>query len=172
MTAAIVPRLEYRPGRPCVSIPVQATLQEWNRTIEQIPQLFQWLGQNGVTPDGALFYRYRILGDNESEFNVEIGMAVSEPVEGSGPVVAGEIPAGTYVASVHHGHPDRLFEVNAGIEAWASEQGVAFDLQRIGDQEVWTGRFEFFLTNPEDEPDPANWSTEVAILIADVHGAR
>lgn len=164
MTTKAIPTLEYRPARSYVGIPVEASLHEWNRTIDAIPKLFAWIEENGVTPAGALFYRYRVLGDTERRFQVEIGITVSEPVEGSGEVVAGTIPEGTYASYVHHGHPDQLFQVNDDIETWAAENGIELDIHSEGELVVWTGRFEFFLTNPEEEPNPNNWFTEVAYL--------
>ncbi|MFD2026891.1 hypothetical protein [Promicromonospora aerolata] len=33
--------------------------------------------------------------------------------------------------------------------------------------EAWAGRFEFFLTNPDDQPDRSRWDTELAFKLAD-----
>jgi hypothetical protein len=30
-----------------------------------------------------------------------------------------------------------------------------------------TARYESYLTNPQEQPDPAKWETEVAIKVAD-----
>ena len=158
------PKLETRAAQPCVAIPVQASFQEWNRTIEQIPKLFEWLGQHNVTPAGPLFYRYHVLGDMERQFELEIGIAVTEPVNGSAAVVAGEIPGGTYATVVHHGHPDGIVAAYQNLEAWAEREGIEFDIQRNGQADLWAGRLEFYLTNPDDEPDPNKWSTEIAYL--------
>ena len=32
---------------------------------------------------------------------------------------------------------------------------------------VWEGRYESYLTDPDEEPDPAEWTTEIAYLVRD-----
>jgi hypothetical protein len=66
---------------------------------------------------------------------------------------------------VHHGHPDRLEETHAAIREWASREGIRFKREDDGGNEVWAGLYEFYLTDPADEPDLNDWKTEVLYQI-------
>ncbi len=165
------PRIEVRATWPCVYIPARASLSEWNKAIEKIPQLFAWIELNGVTPRGPLFFRYRTIGDTETPFDLEIGIAVTEPVDGSGEVSGGEIPGGTYVTAIHEGHPDQMDQTWETIANWIEQQDLAPARRTDGGREVLEARFEFFLTNPDEQPDPNQWFTELAWLVEKKQGA-
>ncbi|RAS61120.1 hypothetical protein C8D87_11068 [Lentzea atacamensis] len=70
------------------------------------------------------------------------------------------LPGGQYAVEVHEGHPDGLIAVTGRILA---DESLRFD--RAGDG--WGARLATFFTDPEVEPDPAKWTTEVAIRLAD-----
>lgn len=44
---------------------------------------------------------------------------------------------------------------------------LTFDSHHTDAGEAWAGRFEFFLTNPDDQPDRSRWDTELAFKLAD-----
>jgi effector-binding domain-containing protein len=164
MSLTLNPELVTRPAQWSVVIPVKASLNEWNRTIEKIPRVIGWIEEQGIQPASPLFYRYRRTGTADEPFSVEIGFAVDEQVAPGNEVTISEMEEGTYLTYLHHGHPDQIFEVSSELERWAAENGVAIDVQRQGSVEIWRGRYEFFLTNPDDEPDPNNWQIKLAWL--------
>lgn len=161
------PRLERRDSQRYVAIPVEATLKEWNDVNALVPELFGWIEQNGLTLAGAPFYRYRVIGDEERNFSLEVGIPIDANVTGDGRVIPDSKPAGTYAVYVHTGHPDRLEESFRLMDDWAEGEGIAWDIDRSGERDVWRARFESFLTNPEEEPDLNKWSIEVAYLVDD-----
>ena len=69
------------------------------------------------------------------------------------------LPAGQYLTALHEGGPDGLAAVTDELLAHA----VRFDCE--GDR--WGARLETYFTDPAVEPDPAKWTTEVAIRLAD-----
>jgi effector-binding domain-containing protein len=158
------PELVTRPAQWSVVVPIEASLSQWSKTIEAIPQIVGWIEENGIQPASPLFYRYRRIGDLEKPFSVEIGFAVHERAEPAGDIIASEMEGGTYLTYLHRGHPDQLFETNRGVETWARKYGILLDVARDGDTEDWKGRYEFFLTNPDDEPDPNKWEIKLAWL--------
>ena len=170
------PKLEHRSGQPYVAIPIRVPMKEWGKTTVLVPEIFGWLEQKGIEPAGTPFYRYLVIGDmdmdGDAPFHLEVGVPVARAVCGDGRVVAGAIPGGSYVTLVHHGHPDRLVESCALLESWAAEQGLAWKNRREGADEVWGGRFEFYLTDPAVEPDLEKWSTEIAYLVKDDAATR
>ena len=157
------PTVLERTEQPYVAIPIEATLREWGEVNALIPEVLAWLGERGIAPAGALFYRHRVIGGFDEKFSVEVGFPVAEPVEGDGRVVAGAKPAGRYVVATHHGHPDGIAQSHLALVDWAGRQAVP--LAKEGD--VWGGLFESYLSDPEVEPDPAKWETELAYLVSD-----
>ena len=164
------PVLEFREAQPCLSIPISVTVAEWGQALACIPEIGAWLGAHGIDPAGPLFFRYAVIGNMKDEpFDLEIGFPVASVVEGDDRVRAGEIPAGIYVTSIHSGHPDGLVGTCAALLAWGEREGVRFASHPRDGREAWTGRYEFYLSDPDDVPDMNDWQTEVAFL---THGGN
>jgi effector-binding domain-containing protein len=151
-----------RAAQPCVAIPVRATLRGWGTVNALVPEVFAWLSDRGIPPAGPLFYRYRVIGDADEEFEVEVGVPVAAPVAGDGRVQGGAAPAGRYAVRVHHGHPDEMARTHRELLAWAQEQGSP----ALREGERWAGVFEYYRSDPDVEPDPAKWETEIAYLVS------
>ncbi|MFC6081755.1 GyrI-like domain-containing protein [Sphaerisporangium aureirubrum] len=158
------PVLEDRAARPYAAIPISAPMSRWGEVNALVPEMFAWLAGRGILPAGPPFYRYWVAGDWEREFRLEVGVPVAAPVEGDGRVVPGTIPAGRYLVAVHQGHPDRLIHTIHAVDKWAADHGVRWDTRLADGEEVWQGRFDFWLTDPAHSPDPETWSTELAYL--------
>jgi effector-binding domain-containing protein len=77
------------------------------------------------------------------------------------------VPAGRYVTTDYHGHPDGLADATGELLKWAAAQGLTFDEHDTGAGEAWAARFEFYLTDPAEQPDMAEWDTELAVKLAD-----
>jgi effector-binding domain-containing protein len=160
------PKLEQRAERPYVSIRAQVTLKEWSKANALVSEVFAWLEKKQIAPAGVPFFRYWIIGDEAQRFHLEVGVPLERMHRGDGRIQAGTMPRGTYATVIHHGHPDQLHKAYAALEKWREAQGVKWSTQQEDKTEVWNGRFESFLTNPSDQPDPNQWDTEVALLVA------
>lgn len=159
------PVVELRAEQPYVAIPVQATLREWGKTAALVSEIFDWIDKKGLEPVGAPFYRYWCIGGLDEEFTLEVGVPIEHMVAGDDRVVASSIPGGSYATAMHRGHPDMLAGSLEGLEKWAKTEGLEFDKRWEEEEEIWNGRFEFYLTDPETEPDPAKWEIELAFLL-------
>lgn len=125
-----------------------------------VAQMGPWLGQaygavaaylteQGAGPTGMPYARYHPLGDDR--FDVEAGFPASREVVGVGQVVASRLPGGTAVQTWHIGPYDELQAAYDAVEQWLREHRRA----RAGD--AW----EIYYSNPDEEPDPSGWRTEV-----------
>jgi effector-binding domain-containing protein len=161
------PRLEKRAERPYVFIRAQVTLKEWSKANALVGKLFAWLEKKKIAPAGAPFFRYWIIGDENKRFHLEVGVPLERMHRGDGRIQAGTMPKGTYATVIHHGHPDQLHEAYTALEKWGEAQGIKWNTRQEDKTEVWNGRFESFLTNPADQPDPNQGSKEIALLVAD-----
>ncbi|MGI5170872.1 GyrI-like domain-containing protein [Spirillospora sp. CA-253888] len=158
------PVIENRDVLHYAGIPIKVTLPEWHRANALVPEIYQWLERRGIAPLGGPVYRYRTIGGAEREFDLEVGVPVAGPVDGDGRVLASALPAGAYAVAVHHGHPDRQEGTHQALQEWAATQGVELDCTGSGADTVWTARYETYLTDPAEHPDPEQWSTELAYL--------
>lgn len=159
------PQIVQRSEQPYVSIPIQVPMKEWGQANALVGEIFQWLEQQGLELAGPPFFRYWVIGDMEKAFELEVGAPLASAAPGDGRVQAGAIPGGTYAMVTHQGHPDRMDQTHAALQEWAADQGLNLSSSRADGESVWHGRFEFFLTNPAEEPDPENWTMEILYLV-------
>ncbi|MBO2448925.1 GyrI-like domain-containing protein [Actinomadura barringtoniae] len=159
------PLIVERPEQPYVAVRRRVTLQRFHEIADRMPGLFGWLGQRGVAPAGAPFFRYVTVGD-DGQMEVEAGVPVATAVAVEGDIVAGTLPAGRYASVTHVGHPDKLFDVTKQLLNWAAGQGHTWDMSESDDGEHWAARLEILKTNPAEQPDPETWETEVAFKLA------
>jgi len=85
--------------------------------------------------------------------NVEVGIQVDGPFEGSGRVIPSELPAGQVVSTVHRGSYDGLAGAHDAVHAWAAEQGHQLSRTRWEIYGDW-------------HEDPNLMQTEVVWLVA------
>jgi len=100
------------------------------------------------------------------QLEIEAGVPVAAQADGDGAVFSAVLPAGRYVTLVHAGHPAGLCDATAGLLAWASEQGLAFDMAERDGAGHWACRLEIYLTDPSQEPDMDKWQTRLAFKLA------
>ena len=63
-------------------------------------------------------------------------------------------------------HPDGLADATGELLRWAAAEGLAFDRHDTDAGDAWAGRFEFYLTDPAEQPDMVEWDTELAFKLA------
>ena len=160
------PTIVHRAEQPYLAIPGVVTMQTIGQIADRLPELYGWLGEHGIEPTGAPFFKYNVI-DMEQRLDMEVGFPVAVAVAGEGEVVAGVLPAGRY-ASVHHvGHPDELVTVTGALLDWAAERGLRGDATETEEGDEWGCRLEVYNNNPADEPDMTKWETDLYFRLAD-----
>src|SRR5919206_3041295 len=94
------PTIVERPAQVYVGRRESITMTEFARVADHLPTMFGWLGERGVTPVGAPFFRYRVI-DMSAELIVEAGIPVAAPIDVTEPTFVDMLPAGRY-ATVSH----------------------------------------------------------------------
>src|SRR5579875_2722374 len=135
---SIEPAVVRRARQPYVGVRQTVTMATIPQAADQIPVIMGRLDRLKVTPAGPAFLRYHVIemdGLLEIEAGVPVArtatataVALGTPADGGVPVAAGLIPAGRYVTSVHTGPYDELAGVIGRLLAWASGQGLRWDL--------------------------------------------
>ena len=110
-------------------------------------------GQN-VSVAGVPFGLFH--GVPTDRVDVEAGFPLSRPIEASGPVTPSSLPGGRVVTALHVGPYDTLDQTYAELTAWMSEQSLT------PGEDMW----EEYLSDPEEEPDPATWRTRISCPVA------
>jgi effector-binding domain-containing protein len=103
----------------------------------------------------------------ERQLEIETGVPVADPVPGEGRVFMGVLPAGRYATLTHIGPYDDLIDANEALQQWAREQRLEWAMSETDEGDRFESRFEVYVTDPGDEPNPEKWETEVVYLLAD-----
>lgn len=156
------PKLDQREPQHYVGIRTQVSHTEFPKIIpEYIDELFGWLGQRGIAPAGPPLMRYYVI-NMPGRMDVELGIPVATPVQGDDRVKPGIIPAGRYASLIYTGLDG--VPGNAALIGWAQENGIEWDRWDDPSGDAFRSRVEYFLTGPDDNPDPDTWESEVTIL--------
>lgn len=154
--------LQWRPPVPYVALRARARMDQIGVTCPPlVPELLGWLAAHGVEEDGPVFFRYVVV-DMAGELAIDVGVPVKVLPAGDDRVRADVLPAGRYAVCTHHGHYQELVGATGGLLDWAQRQGVRW--QASPDQRHWAARLEIYHNDPDDEPNPARWETELAFL--------
>jgi effector-binding domain-containing protein len=164
------PKLDQRPEQPYAGIRAVVPMQEMPNFIPQsIGEVAGYLAQQGVEPAGAPIIRYHVCPTAASpaaECEISVGFPVARPVKGSDRIIADALPAGRYASLVFTGVENGV-PGNGVLVDWAKAQGIEWDSHDVATGEAFNGRVEYLIDGPDDDPNPSNWKTEVAIKLAD-----
>lgn len=160
------PKIDHREAQPYMGIRKSIKMDEMDKVIpEYIDEIMAWLNTEGIASTGAPFMRYYVINMSDL-LDVELAFPVAEALQGTDRIKAGVLPAGRY-ASLIYTDVTKGIEGNGILIGWAEKQGLKWDRWDDPQGDAFASRYEIFLTGPEDDPDPANWDTEVAIKLAD-----
>jgi effector-binding domain-containing protein len=118
---------------------------------EAIAEVAARMAEAGVELAGPPFARY--LRFEPARISAEIGFPVMRPAPHVGRVYPGQLPGGRIASIVHVGSYEALAETYGHLEGWLAEAGTR------GTGPMW----EVYWTDPESEPDPAAWRTEILV---------
>ena len=154
------PKLEYRKAQAYAAIRSQVAMDQIAGTLPPLNrEVNQWLKARGLRPSGPPFWRYLLI-DMARKLEIDVAFPVAALPGGDARVTADVLPAGIYATTTYVGHPMGLQQATADLLAWAEEKGIEWRM----DGERWSGRVEWYLSDPAEEPDMSKWKTELAFL--------
>ncbi len=115
-----------------------------------------YLRRIGAAATGAPFARFTFLGDTVA---VEAGVPVRGEVPGDGEVEPSALPDGPALVTTHVGGYEELGTALGHLTAWAADHGL----------EPAGPHWEVYLTDPNAEPDPTTWRTQLVLPIRGAH---
>ncbi|MFK4805877.1 GyrI-like domain-containing protein [Microbacterium sp. ZW CA_36] len=107
------------------------------------------LEDQGLHPTGAPFGKY--YGRPNAMVDVEAGFPVGTAITPAGSVLPGSLPGGRVVEAMHIGPYDTMESTYSAVERYFA------DAKLTPGAAMW----ESYLTDPEAEPDPAKWHTQI-----------
>lgn len=163
------PQIEDRKEQPYVGIRSQVPVAQLPNVIpHHVGEVAAWLEQQNVTPDGPPIVRYHVCPatpDGESMLDIAVGWPVANRLTGNERIIVDALPAGRYASLVYTGVENGI-KGNGALVEWAATQGLPWDSWEHEYGEAFSGRLESMIDGPEDDPNPSNWRTEVAIKLA------
>jgi effector-binding domain-containing protein len=161
------PRVEDRADQTYAAIRATVPMSGFGDLLGPMwDEVLGYLAQHGVEPAGAPFLRYDII-DMEGQLEIQVGVPIDAPLEGTDRIVVGTLPGGRYATLGYTGAYDGLVDANAALQAWADGKGLVFDQWSTDRGDAFAARLEIYRTDPAQEPDPSKWETEVAYRLAD-----
>ena len=159
------PQIDERAEQPYLGLRGKAPHTDLSNFIPTgIDALLAYLAEHGVPPAGAPFLRYHVI-NMKTEMYLEIGVpVVSASAAGTDRIRPGTLPAGRYASLVYRGVANGI-PANGALIEWVETQGQKLDRWDVPEGDAFAGRYEVFLSGPDDNPDPGQWDTEVAIKL-------
>lgn len=162
------PKLEQHAEQHYVAIRTQVPIPFGKFLPPLWGEVHVWLESKGMSSSGAPFIRY-LTTDMTKKLDIEVGFPVATAVSGDDRITAGVFPSGHYATLIYTGpyKGKGLFKATVALLEWAKENNIDWQTSTIDNVEWWGGRIEFYLTDPDKEPDPKKWQTELAFLVSD-----
>lgn len=127
-------------------VPMANLTDFFGRAFEAVMAATQAQNASSIGPPFAMYH-----GMPTDTVDVEAGFPVTPDFSASGEVISGLLPASDALEAVHKGPYDTLERTYALILERMSAEGMT------PSDTMW----EFYLSDPEKEPDPAKWQTRV-----------
>ncbi len=112
--------------------------------------VFQYATTQAIPFAGRPTARYLSFGPGL--VTIEAGMPIAGPAEGEGEIKLGSLPGGYVARTIHKGPYDKLNEGHEAIQKWLTENN----------EQASGPPWESYITDPGEEPDPAEWLTEIS----------
>ena len=159
------PRLEIRTEQHIAVIQQHVSVPFGHLLGPLWGELGGWLAARGLAPAGPPLIRY-LTCDKPDGMDIEVGFPVAAPIQGDERVLSGIFPAGRYAVLTYTGPYDNdgLFNATAALLDWAAEKQIDWQTTLVNDVAWWRARAEFYLTDPDAEPDPAKYQTDLVFL--------
>jgi effector-binding domain-containing protein len=161
------PKTDYRPERFYLAIAKTVHMKDVPAVLPPlIPEVKAWMQSRNIAVAGPDFFLYKSI-NLQYELECEVGFPVEAAVAGDEYVQAGSFPAGTYASIIYTGDFKYMQQAHMALQDWIKEKGLKEKTDTVDGVACWGSRTEFYLVDPEFEPNPEKWQTEIVFLLED-----
>ena len=116
--------LVQQPALPTLVVRTRAPVRHLSDVLGPAwGSIIAYAGSIGATPSGPPFVGYHNM--DMSDLDLEIGFPFAQAHEGGGDVLAGDIPAGPAVETLHVGPYDAIGDAYEALRGWMTEHAYA-----------------------------------------------
>jgi effector-binding domain-containing protein len=148
MTLTAIEVRELAPEHTAV-IRKRISMQETNRIPGWIAETMGAMQRAGQQPAGMPFLR--TLSMDADSMEIEVGWPLTAPFGGEGDVLPGTLPGGPTAVASYFGPYEGIGPAYEAVQAWCKEH------ERESAGPPW----ESYFTDPNAEPDPSKWRTDI-----------
>ena len=159
------PNIEFRPAYPYAAIRMQVGIPFGTVLQEAWGKVHTWLAGQGIVP-GVAIIRY-LTTDMSAKLDLDVGFTIPSLIPAGDGVITDALPAGQYATLMHTGpySDDGVYKANVAIVEWAKENAVKWDVSNLDGVEWWKSRVEWYLSDPDTDPDPEKYQTELTFMV-------
>ena len=141
---------QVRPAQPILFIRRRVAASEIRDTLaECFGKLFTHAHTAGLPIAGWPLARYISMGPGLC--TIEPCVPLASTAQSVGELEAGFLPEGPVALGIHAGPYEQLADTHAAIQRWIESNGY----------HAAGAPWEWYVTDPGEHPDPADWRTEV-----------
>ncbi|MEO8404461.1 MAG: GyrI-like domain-containing protein [Chitinophagaceae bacterium] len=160
------PKIQHRSKQPYAAIRTDVVMENISTELPPlIPKVKTWLEKNKIKPVGGPFFQYLTYDNTTRKLHVSVGFPVEKEVPGDEKITIDAFPEGDYAVEKYTGDYKNLNKAHRELESWATKNGYDAGHQTKNGVD-WGSRTEFYLNDPQDEPNPEKWETEIAFLVS------
>jgi AraC family transcriptional regulator len=149
-------KVERRDAQPAMVIRAASSIERIGEDLGRIfPAVFQHVTENGGEVTGPPFARY--LSMDEGQIELEAGISVARHIAIRDDIEQSELPGGEMAVTWHVGPFETISSAYSTLEQWMEANGKS----------MAGAPWEVYWTDPGEEPDPANYRTEVVWPVSD-----
>jgi effector-binding domain-containing protein len=167
------PQIQQREALPYLAIRSEVTNGVPAVVDRTFPQLFAWLGERGIAPEGPPFIRFLEVDSHGEPLEIEAAAPISSGAEppADDTVRPGTLPAGRYATLIHTGpyHHDEvpdLVDAQATLKKWTEQEGILTGRPSERGTSL-AACVEHYKVGPPMEEDWTKWETELAYLVVE-----
>lgn len=159
VNTATAPKIEFQPEIHYMGIRRILPFSGMFKQIDAMRKTLEtWFKDNQLEANGAPFLRYHCI-DMQGAMEMEFGIPVKSPHNGTDTIKAASIPAGRYVSHIYTGGG---YQGNKVLIEWIKANNIPIDRWDSEAGDNFAARYEQYLTDPKIEAR----KTKIEILLA------
>lgn len=151
------PKIESLPAQSTLCMRFEVPVDQIGKQLAKVLPAVHAYSLNSGFGGGMPFARYfgppSFDAKKAKKAKMEAGVPAPKDAEGEGEIKLSQLPACDAVVAIYVGPYDDLPVAHVELADWAKAQG----------REPAGGSWEFYITDPTEEPDSSQWKTKIYV---------